>query len=233
MISLALFVAISGIAFFAFYRDKPGSKLEAHTGGFIASVSLLAKNMDIWLVGLSNSTLMALQKVFVSYLILFLHESVGISVRGAGGFLAVAWVGGGVGRVGWGFVGDLQQGRRALVLALVGFLAMLGMASMAWLPTNASPLTVGVLVFLVRSVTLGWQGVYLVLLPELAGPRLAGTVIGYVAIIRRLGAFGILPLFGLVVDKTDSYDVGWWMMAGLASVGALLLLFVRRGISER
>ncbi len=227
VLALALFIAVSTIVFFLFYRDKPGSSLEGRKSGFIASVSQVIKNRDIWLVSLSNVTLMALQTVFVSYLILFLNEEVGMSVRVGGGFLAMAWAGGAVGRVVWGFMGDLMRGRRALVLVLIGLLAMVGMIFMALLPSNASPVVVGVLVFLVGSVTVGWQGVFLVLLPELAGPRLAGTVVGYVAIIRRLGAFGVPPLFGLIVDRTGSYDMGWWMMAGLASVGVLLLLFVR------
>ena len=37
----------------------------------------------------------------------------------------------------------------------------------------------------------------------------------------------VAPLFGLVVDQTGSYDMGWWMLVGIAGTGTLVLGFLR------
>ena len=74
---------------------------------------------------------------------------------------------------------------------------------------------------------MGWPGLLPALLAELAGPELTGTAIGFGTTFMRIGVFAAPPLFGLVVDRTDSYDLGWWMLAGIAVVGPATLVFMR------
>ena len=224
---LALIIVVTGVVFFAYYRDKPGNNPKGQRSSLIGIITLLGKERDIWLVILSSSILLGLHLVFVSYLILFLSEDLDMSVARAGGFLAVAFVGGAVGRISWGLLSDLLGGRRTVVLILIGVLSMLFMASMTWLPSDASSLVIGMLVFLIGATAVGWHGVSDALIVELVGPRIAGTGIGFVDNIRRVVTFGFLPLFGFVVDQTNSYDMGWWMMAGLASAACLMLTFMR------
>ncbi len=225
---MVLAIAIAGISIvlFAFYRDKPRSITASKQGGLFQSIASLAKNRDIWLVGLSNATLMALHLVLVSYLILFLIEKQGMSETVAAGFLAISFVGSAVGRIGWGLISDLIGGRRAPILALLCILCIVFMAFMVWLPSDAPPVLIGLLSFLLGTSALGWPGVYNAFVVELAGPGLAGTGVGFAFTIRQVGGI-VPPLFGLVVDRTGSYDMGWWMMAGVAGIGALLLFFVR------
>ena len=226
LIVLAVTIAVISIVLFSLYRDKPRSFTTIATGNLLSSTAFLARNRDIWLVGLSNATLMALHLVFVSYLILFLKEHAGMSEAVAAGYLAVAFVGGAVGRIGWGLISDSIGGRRALILAMICVLCTLFMVFMAWLPPDASPMIIGPLAFLLGTTALGWPGVYNAFVVELAGPGLAGTGVGFAFTIRQVGGI-VPPLFGLTVDRTGSYDVGWWMMAGVAIIGALLLIFVR------
>ena len=223
---VALMIAILSTVFFFFYRDKITSRTGAPRSSLIGNMAILARNRDIWIVALSRAHFQALHFVFVSYLILFLVEELSMSPAVGASFLAVAWTGSAVGRVIWGLASDLLGGRRVEVVVFVDVLSMLGMISIAWLPSEASPVVVGLLVFVVGSAALGLPGLYDVLEVELVTPDLAGMVIGYIAIITRLGSL-VPPIFGLVVDRTHSYDIGWWMMAGIAAVGTLLILFVR------
>ena len=223
---LAILVAISSAVFFVFYRDKPASRSEEKRSTLVGSIGLIAKNRNIWLADLSFGALTAVQVVFVSYLILFLKDDLDMSTAVAGAFLAIAWTGSIVGRVFWGMVSDMLGGRRVIVLVLVGILSVICMALMTWLPPNASQLVIGMLVFVVGITALGWPAVLGTLIVELAGPALAGTSIGFLAIVSRVSAF-VPPLFGLVVDRTGSYEMGWWMMAGVAAIGTLLVALVR------
>ena len=226
ILALALFVAVISVVVFASYRNKPDSSTRHGRASLIGGLAELAGSRDIWLVGLSSAILLALYLVVVSYLILFLIESLGMSVSVSAGFLGIAFVASVVGRVGWGVVSDLMGGRPAIVLALVCILSMLGTLSLVWLPSDASGVVVGMLALLLGATALGWTGVYLALVVELIRPELAGMGVGFLTIFTRVGAL-IPPLFGLIVDRTGSYDIGWWMMAGLVSIAAVLLLLVR------
>ncbi len=222
---LAIFTTVSSTVFLVVYRDKLVSGAKGRRSILLESVALLAKNRAIWLASLSYAAVLAVHVVFVSYVILFLIEEQGMSEAVASGFLAIAWTGSIMGRVLWGLVSDLLGGRRAVVGIFVCIMAMLCMALMTWLPLEASPVMIGVLVFFIGATALAWPGLYNALVVELSGPSLVGIGFGYVSIIARLGAF-VPPVFGLVVDRTNSYDMGWWMMAGIA--GAILLAFVRQ-----
>ena len=229
-IVVAVIVAVSSLIFFAFYRDKPANLAEGGTSRKLAMmVPLVAKNRDIWLAAFFGIAFGALWSVVVSYLVLFLKENQGMSAVKAAGLLSVATAGDAVARVGWGLVTDLLMGgRRIPVLAMVGGLSVLAMSFMTMLPSDASTWVVLLLVLFVGATTLAWGGLYAVLLAELVGPTLTGTAIGFAATIQYIGAFGLIPIFGLIVDRTESYDMGWWMMAGVAGVGTSLLAFIRR-----
>ena len=227
VIILAVTIALSGVVFFALYRDRPSSALKREGRSLLGSIALLAKNRNIWFAAWSTPIHVALHLVFVSYVILFLKEDLGMSTEVAARFLAIGFVGGIVGRVFWGMVSDLLGGRRVVVLVFLHILSMIGMMLMVWLPSDASSVVVALLVFAIGATALGSAGVLGTLVIELGGPGLAATGFGFVAIISLIGAL-IPPIFGLIVDLTGSYDIGWWMMAGLASVGALMMSFVRQ-----
>ena len=230
LIVLAVIVALSSMLFFAFYRDKPHSAYtQADVGNRLSGrVALVAKNRDIWLVSIFGAAISSLMFVFLSFLILFLKEELGMSAAKAGGMMAIALGGGAVGRVAWGLASDLPlRGRRAMAISLVGVMAVLSTLALTWLPSDTPIVVVIVVVFVVGSNILGWTGLWSLLLAELAGPDLTGTAIGFAAMVMRVGAFGFTPLFGLIVDRTGSYDMGWWLMAGVAGMGTLMMAFLR------
>ena len=229
VILLGIMIAGSSVVFYSFYRDKAGVNTEKEQGvGSGRRVSLVARNPYIWLAGSFSFALAAIQSVLGSYLVLFLKEYLGLSTVVAGAVLATALAGGAVGRIGWGLISDsLLRGRRVATLAIIGMLSVVSMALMAWLPSDAPLAVVLILILFVGSTSMGWSGVHAVYVAELAGTALTGTAIGFVITISVVGVFAIVPVFGLIVDQTGSYDLGWWTMAGVASVSTLLLLFLR------
>ena len=226
---LALLIAVSSVLFFTLYRDRPGGLMDApKQGRSDGRLRLVAKNRDIWVVAFYSLAITAVQSVLVAYLVLFLREFLDMSTVVAGACLAVAMAGGTVGRVGWGLVSDLLlNGRRALTLAIVGVVTTASMALLAWLPSDAPLLLVLAVSFVVGLNIIGWSGVRAVFVAELAGPALTGTAIGFSNTILMTGAFAFTPLFGLIVDRTGSYDTAWWMMAGVGFAGTATLAFLR------
>ena len=227
MMVVALMFALAIGVFNIFYRDKSDVDRERRRsqGG---RVSAVARNRDIWLAALFSAALTGSQSVVMTYLVLFLMEEMGMSAVVAGAGLAVAMGGSAVGRIGWGFASDwVLRERRASTLALLGILSATSMALMTWLPLDAPLAVVWGLLFLTGATVMAWPGVWGVLLAELAGPNLTGTAIGFAGTIMRMGPLATAPLFGLIVDKSGSYDLGWWLAAGLAGLGTLLLAFLR------
>ena len=229
VILVGVMAAVLSMVFFACYRDKPSSYTPEDRGGRLGNrLPLVVKNRGIWLTAFFGVAVTGLFSVLVSYLVLFSREYLSMSAGGAAGLLVVAQVGGAVGRVGWVLVSDLLlSGRPAVSLASVGVLAGVCMAFLALIPSDASLLVVLPLMFAVGVTAFGLTGLYVLLMTELAGPGLTGTVFGFTVMIGQVGSFGIPPLFGLIVDRTDSYSMGWWMMAGVAVIGSAMLVFVR------
>ena len=225
---VAYCIAALSIAFIVFYRDKPGSQIDgAMRTKSSSKLAQVASNREIWLVALVGITLGVAHSALVTYLVLFLRDHLEMSAERAGGLLAVTMAGGAVGRVGWGLVSDfLLHGRRVVLLAILGFLAVVSLSLLALLPSDTSLLLASVLVFIVGIIIVGRTGLLVVIIAELAGPGLTGTAMGFMATIGMLGAVGSIPLFGLVVDQTDSYAMAWWMTAALAGVGTLMLTFL-------
>ena len=247
VVFLAVVALASGILFFGVYRDKPSEDPGPETSGtrgdggkqavkdrdyslvaFLSAAFMVAKDRNLLLVSLFGGFFSGVYTVLLTYLVLYFREELEMSAGVAGGLLALAMAGGGVSRVGWGLVSDLLlHGRRIGPLALVGVLSVICFALMALLPSDAPLGLVSVLVLAVGITAMGWSGLITVLIAELAGPAAMGTAMGFAALIMQLGSFGVAPVFGLVVDRTDSYNIAWWMTAGIAGGGTLLLAFLK------
>ena len=229
VILVGVMAAVLSIVFFASYRDKPTSYTPGDQRGKLGNrLPLVVKNRDIWLTAFFGIVGTSLFSVLVSYLVLFSREHLSMSAGGAAGLLIVTQVSGAGGRISWVLVNDmLPKGRLALSLASVGVLAGVCMAFLALIPSDASLLAVLALMFAVGITAFGFSGLNALLISELAGPGLTGTAFGFTVMIGQVGGFGIPPLFGLIVDRTGSYSMAWWMMAGVTVIGSVMLVFVR------
>ena len=232
---MAVIIAVAGLIFFAFYRDKPGSDTARDEISKPASkLPQVLRNREIWLATFVGATIGPMQRILGAYLVLYLKDDLNLSAGVAGGLLAVLMAGGAVGRLGFGMASDLLlRGRRVGILAIAFMLSVVSMCLMAMLPSDAPIPLVAALVFVVGAVTLGRSAVYVVFMAELAGPALAGTTMGFNAMITTLVGVGIVPLFGLIADQTGTYVMSWWMMAAFSGVGILMLAIVSSRTGRR
>ena len=102
------------------YRDPPDlARPAARTAGRALRSVLVTR--DLWLVAIATLVFAAMQTVWMSFLVLYLQSVVGLSLLGAGRYLALAQAGGMAGRVAFGVLSDrVFGGRRRVPLAIAG-----------------------------------------------------------------------------------------------------------------
>ncbi|OGK99972.1 MAG: hypothetical protein A3E31_16140 [Candidatus Rokubacteria bacterium RIFCSPHIGHO2_12_FULL_73_22] len=174
------------------------------------------------------------QSALLGFLPLFATQRLGVSAVGAGVLLAAAQAGGAAARVGLGLASDRWFGaRRTPWLVLTAALAALTFGVFAWARPGGGALAAGV-AFWAGAGTLGWVGLYLVLSAEAGGRAQAGLLTGVGMAFILGGILAGAPLFGAVLDATDSYTLAWSAFALLAlAVGVALAAGGRAIARER
>jgi MFS transporter, ACS family, hexuronate transporter len=166
----------------------------------------------------------------VTYLGVAMHQEVGVSAIVAGYLLAVLQVGGIAGRIGWGLLSDRLHRRGPAMLAC-GVMTLAVCALMAFVRGPVALPLVALLAFLLGLAAMGWNALYLTLVSDQVPIRSAATAIGAGLTISFSGMFIATPIFGLIADRSGSYELSWLALAAWAVVGTLLGLGIRERTS--
>jgi ACS family hexuronate transporter-like MFS transporter len=147
-----------------------------------------------------------------------------MSLAEASWFLVAANAGGVAGRLFWGTISDrLFKGRRRGPLILVSLLGCAGFIILGWIPVSTPVILLLVIVFALGATIIGWNGVYITLLSEIAPPDKRGRSVAYGMAIAQVGIFGGPFAFGVLVDLSGSYRIAWTAVAVALLVAAVLL----------
>jgi sugar phosphate permease len=207
------------------YRESPALEQQNngdrfHREDFIA----ILKNRNLMLLSGTMIIFLALQSSLETYLILFCKDWLCFPVVTAGFALSLTQVGAVGGRLLWGPVSDfIFKGRRKIVLAIIGSFSSVICLSFVFLSPPLPALLIGVMVFLFGACAIGWNGIYLTLVAELAGKGQEGIALGTSLTIIFVGQFLGPPIFGHIVDVTGTYRYAW-LTFSLLMVGATILL---------
>jgi len=165
--------------------------------------------------------------VIATYLVLYLKETLSISVVVAGTCLMVAQLSTVAGRILWGVISDrLFAGKRKNVMIIMGVsIALLSVIAML-ISSNTSFWLIYT-IFTVFGFSTGIQGLHVTFLAELAGEKMAATGVGFGAAVSAGGMVIATPIFGYIVDMTNSYRLAWLFVAILGIVGAGFICFIR------
>lgn len=166
--------------------------------------------------------LVTAQLCYQGYLALYLVDRLGWSKPAAAALLVAVHVGGVLGRMAWGALSDRRYGgRRVPALswcAGVGLLFPLVLIALARFPQRPA---VAIAALAGGVLLLGWNGLYVTLVTENAGPAQGATAMGMSMTALYLTTIVALPLFGWLVDHT-SYTLGWAAIAGIMAWAFLL-----------
>ena len=215
---------VSALVLVLLYRD-PCARAVAPVDApsRIADVGPFLQRPAVMIVFLCGLALSLVQSGVLAYLVLSTRDTFGLSVIDAARLLAVAHLGGALGRLGWGVVSDrVFAGRRRpglTINALVATVALGGLALGAAVPTVLLPM----LALVAGIAAFGWVGLYFALVAEIGGTRSAGLLTGVAVIFSWGGVLIGPPLFGLVLHATDSYRAAWLTLSAVAVVVAVTL----------
>lgn len=222
-----LFLGIVNFLFgfiFSYLWREPTNDLEARPTSQQQSAAT-PEPLNVWgFLPASFGTAIFLigQMSLITYLPLYLKESMGFTAYWASQALAIAQGGAMLGRVGWGIASDrLFGGGRKIVLVLIGVSSCALMLVVSLLNAQSSlPLLLGI-VMLLGFCIVGYQGVSYALIGELAGTTRTGAAMGLMITINAAAATVGTPLFGYIVDRTNSYPMAWKFLAGAVGLGCV------------
>lgn len=169
------------------------------------------------------------QLITSTFSVLYLTEALKTPMGAASSCLAVIMVSGAVGRLAWGLISDrVFSGNRLKPLILLSLIGGICVTCLSMLPQKASLYLCLALSAGMGITFMGWNGLVVTYIAELAGKAIAATVAG---IALSIGLAGSLPgpiLFGYLADHFG-YFAGWMLMAGgsFTVVCGLLYLQIR------
>jgi MFS family permease len=222
--TVAVIVLVATAVFALLYRESALPTLPPRAGG--GGIGALFRNRTFVFGTAYAWVFMGALGSAVTYLGVAMHQEVGVSAIVAGYLLAVLQIGGIAGRVGWGLLSD-RLGRRAPAMLACGVMTLVICSVMAFV-RGAVPLAlVALLAFLLGLAAMGWNALYLTLVSDQVPVRSAATAIGAGLTISFSGMFIATPIFGLIADRSGSYEISWLALAAWALLGTLLGLGMR------
>jgi MFS family permease len=215
-------VVIALVLAVTYPRRRAGQRSSRQAG----RAARLTKNVA--LTGAAGNFLLAGQICLVTYLVVFLVRDWKMSITTAGLLLAVAQAAGALGRLGWGMVSDrLLNGSRRTVLIMAALVSAGGCLVLSLLPVASPQVWLVLTIVLLAGGAVGWTGVQMTLLSELAAPGFEGRTVALGMFLQQPSIL-LTPLaFGLIVDWTGSFRIAWQVLAAFVLIGALVLFGIR------
>jgi MFS family permease len=190
--------------------------------GILAAIRLVLASPRLRRLALASLAFSAIQLCFSAFVVTFLTERVGLALVAADAVMAAAQAAGIAGRILWGWVADRFMSARALLMILG--LAMGVTGAVTGLITDAWPVgAIAGVTMLLGASALGWNGVYLAEVAQLAPSGAAGAATGGALSLTFLGVVIGPPLFSAVVTASGSYRPAFFAAALAAAAAALTL----------
>ena len=225
LVAAALAVAGAAAAWLLVRRVPPhkNSAVREPRGSMRAVIT-----RDTTLIGLASVFLTSGQYVLTSYIALYLLHDFHVRLSVGSLFLVTLNVGGLLGRMLWGAVSDRGYGpRRKRTLIVASLIGSAGFLILAAMPAAVPRVILLVLVLALGATVIGWNGVFVTLLSEIARPDRRGRSVACGLTLAQVGIFAGPFLFGLLTETSHSYRLALAVVAGTLLLPSVLLQPVR------
>lgn len=201
----------------------PGRKLSA--AGIFTPLRHVLRTPALAELALMGCIYAALQVCLMSFLVVYLTETVHFSLVGAGFALTAANLGGIIGRIFWGAIADIHVGPRVL-LGSIGVAAGLCALAAATFTLDWPIATIVAVCALFGATAIGWNGVQLAEVARNAPAGEVGAITGAAGFVTFSGVVIGPPAFAAISALTNGYRAGFATFGSL-SIGCGLWLLAR------
>lgn len=189
------------------------------------------RSLPLVLTTLTACLLAAGQFGLTGYLPLYFVDTFGWAAQDAARLLLFVHLGGIAGRMAWGWISDRWFGaNRPRPMALAACCAATTVIALAMLArgSSAAPTVAGLLAFWAGFTLLGWNGLYVTLISELAW-GVSAVMVSISMTVLYVFTMLAPPVFGWTVERMGGQYTGAWLgVVGLQVVAAVTVLQVRR-----
>jgi predicted MFS family arabinose efflux permease len=192
-------------------------------------LSISFRNKNLFWVGGVGFFYATVQSIVVTYITLFAKNVLGFDAIIAGLFLSLVNISGTIGRPVYGAISDrLFGGSRIKDLLLISITSTIMLLLLSFIRPGSSLVEVLPIIALLGFGALGWNGVFLTLAGEYSNPNYEAVGTSFAFSIAMTGQIVGAPIFGLIVEQTSSYDLGWQVFAILLITASVVFSIARR-----
>jgi MFS family permease len=201
-------------------RRPAGSLKSAPFGG----VPLVWRQKTLRRVALAAVLFSSVQRILLSFTVIYLVAEGGYGLVEAGVMLSVAQVGGATSRIPWGWLADRLRSGLA-VLTLICTIMIACSVALILLEAGWPKPLVYLLFFLLGASCLGWNGIVHAECVRLSPPGVISLAAGGMSFFVFGGVMMGPPVFTVMHGAIGSYSETFWLMvaAAIAALGLLLL----------
>ncbi len=166
----------------------------------------------------------AIQRILLSFTVIYLVTEGGYGLVEAGVMLSVAQIGGSITRIPWGWLADRLKSGLVVLTILCALMIASSIALVTLDPSWPKPL-VYVLFLVLGASCLGWNGIVHAECARLSPPGMISLVAGGTSFFIFGGVIFGPPVFALAYGAFGTYSTTFSLMAvaGVASLGLLYL----------
>ncbi|MBY0267142.1 MAG: MFS transporter [Burkholderiales bacterium] len=165
----------------------------------------------------------AIQRIVLSFTVIYLVAEGGIGLVEAGVLLSVVQVGGSVSRVCWGWVAD-RLGSSSRVLVIICVITILSTLTLVFFRADWNKTLIYILFFVIGATAVGWNGVFHAEAARLSPPGMASVVAAGTTFFVFAGVLIGPAAFAAIYGGIDSYSHTFVVVPLIASIALFLLL---------
>jgi ACS family hexuronate transporter-like MFS transporter len=188
------------------------------------SLKKILSNRNVWMISLIAMVYNAVQLSFTAYVVLYLNEVISLGVVLAGLYLASANGSGAFARIVFGFLSDrLFKGRRKVTLVLNGCITTVMCIVLGMMNGDTYTWVVFIIIVIFGFSAMGHNAVMLTFVSESTQRELSGAAVGLLLTLISIGGIIGPPLFGYLVDLTETYVYAWQALGICIAIAVIML----------